>query len=133
MNRWLKQNGNNLGEYLRAVHQMQIISRQIVGFFADFDVLLLPTYLQPPIKVGQWADLSPEDTLTNIIRWINPCPPFNATGQPALAIPTGFTDDGLPVGVQLIGKPTAEATLLNLAYEIEKIKQWDKNKPTLDF
>jgi len=133
MNRWLKQNAGTVGDYLKALHQMLIISRQIVAFFEDFDVLLLPTYLQPPLKVGEWSDLSPQETLTKIIDWIIPCPAFNATGQPAIAIPTGFTDKGLPVGVQLIGKPNAEATILNLAYEIEKIKPWAQNKPTLDF
>lgn len=130
MNRWLKESASTLGEYLQAVHQMQIISRQIVAFFDYVDVLLLPTYLQPPIKVGQWADLTPAETLNKIINWISPCPPFNASGQPAIAIPTGFTNDGLPIGVQLIGKPAAETTLLNLAYEIEQIKDWTKQKPS---
>lgn len=131
MNRWLKEHSEDLGTYLRALHQMQVISRQIVAFFADFDVLLLPTYLQPPIKVGEWKDLSPEDTLQNIINWIAPCPAFNATGQPAIAIPTGFTEQGIPIGVQLIGKPNNEATILQLAYQIEKIINYPQYQPPL--
>jgi amidase len=131
MNQWLKQEASSLGEYLQAVHQMQIICRQIVAFFDNFDVLLLPTYLQPPIKVGEWADLTPSETLSKIISWINPCPPFNTTGQPAIAIPTGFTEEGLPVGVQLIGKPAAESTILSLAYQLEKIKCWSNHRPSL--
>ncbi|BAQ66290.1 amidase [Geminocystis sp. NIES-3709] len=119
MNQWLKEQSQDLGEYLRAVHQMQIISRQIVSLFADFDVLLMPTYLQPPIKVGAWANLSPQETLQQIIDWITPCPAFNATGQPAIAIPTGFTSDGVPIGVQLVAKPNDEATILQLAYQLE--------------
>ncbi|RMD70962.1 MAG: amidase [Cyanobacteria bacterium J149] len=119
MNQWLKQNSPDLGTYLRAVHQMQVISRQIVGFFDHFDLLLLPTYMSPPIKIGAWADLPPEKTLEKIIHWINPCPPFNATGQPAIALPTGFTEDNLPIGVQLIGKPADEKTLLQIAYQLE--------------
>ncbi|WP_324281633.1 amidase [Cyanobacterium aponinum UTEX 3221] len=119
MNQWLKQNSPDLGTYLRAVHQMQVISRQIVGFFDHFDLLLLPTYMSPPIKIGAWADLPPEKTLEKIIHWINPCPPFNATGQPAIALPTGFTEDNLPIGVQLIGKPADEKTLLQIAHQLE--------------
>ncbi|WP_017293295.1 amidase [Geminocystis herdmanii] len=120
MNRWLKEQSQDLGEYLRALHQMQVISRQIVALFDDFDVLLLPTYLQPPIRVGEWADLSPEETLQKIIEWITPCPAFNATGQPAMAIPTGFTPQGLPIGVQLVGKPNDEKTILQLAYQLSE-------------
>lgn len=131
MNRWLRERSQDLGAYLRALHQMQVISRQIVAFFADFDVLLLPTYLKPPIKVGAWENLSPEDTLQHIIDWITPCPPFNATGQPALAIPTGFTEKGIPIGVQLIGKPSDEVTILQLAYQIEKIINYPQYQPSL--
>jgi amidase len=132
MNRWLKAQSGSLANYLQAVHQMQFISRQIVGFFEHFDVLLLPTYLRPPIKVGEWENLPPEENLSKIIDWINPCPPFNATGQPAIAIPTGFTESGLPVGVQLVGKPADEITILQLAYQLEQIKQWYHHKPSLN-
>lgn len=123
MNQWLKNNAPGVGQYLQAVHQMQVISRQIVAFFDDFDVLILPTYLQPPIKIGLWQNTPPAETLSKIIDWIAPCPPFNASGQPAIAIPTGLSEEGLPIGIQLIGKPKAEATILKLAYQIEQIKQ----------
>lgn len=132
MNRWLKAQPNSLANYMQSIHKMQVISRQIVGFFEQFDVLLLPTYLRPPIKVGEWANLSPEETLAKIIDWINPCPPFNATGQPAIAIPTGFTDSGLPIGVQLVGKPADEMTILQLAYQLEEVKQWHKQHPQIN-
>lgn len=121
MNQWLKQTSPDLGTYLKALHQMQVISRQIVGFFDNFDVLLLPTYMSPPIKIGEWVDLPPEKTLENIIHWINPCPPFNATGQPAIALSTGFTKNNLPIGIQLVGKPADEKTILQLAYQLEQM------------
>lgn len=121
MNQWLKETSPDLGTYLRALHQMQVISRQIVAFFDNFDVLLLPTYMSPPIKIGEWADLPPEKTLENIIHWINPCPPFNATGQPAIALSTGFTENNLPIGIQLVGKPAEEKTILQLAYQLEQM------------
>ena len=129
MNKWLQQNSPDLTTYLQSVHQMQAICRQIVAFFDEFDLLLLPTYLQPTIKIGEWAELPPEQTLDNIIKWINPCPPFNATGQPAIAIPTGFSPEGLPVGVQLVGKPADEITLLKIANQLEKIFNWDQYTP----
>jgi amidase len=129
MNRWLLERTISAGEYLRAVNQMQVISRRSVGFFEKFDVLVLPTYLHSPIRVGEWADLSCEETLQRIINWIAPCPPFNASGLPAIALPAILDNNGLPVGIQIIGRPAAEATLIALAAQMEAAKPF----PVLDF
>jgi amidase len=129
MNRWLLERTISAGEYLRAVNQMQVIARRIVGFFEKFDVLVLPTYLHSPIRVGEWADLSCEETLQRIINWIAPCPPFNASGLPAIALPAILDNNGLPVGIQIIGRPAAEATLIALAAQMEAAKPF----PVLDF
>ncbi|MCC3404176.1 MAG: amidase [Microcoleus sp. PH2017_10_PVI_O_A] len=129
MNRWLLERTVSAGEYLRAVNQMQVISRRIVGFFENFDVLVLPTYMHSPIGIGEWADLSCEETLQRIINWVAPCPPFNASGLPAIALPAILDDNGLPVGIQIIGRPAAEATLIALAAQIEAAKPF----PVLDF
>jgi amidase len=122
LNRWLLSRIGSGGEYLQAVFQMQVVCRQIVAFFDDIDVLVLPVYLHSPIKVGEWAHLSPEDTFQNIIQWVAPCPAANATGQPAIALPVGFDGNGLPMSIQLIGKPAAEATLIRLAAQLEAAK-----------
>jgi len=131
MNQWIAAQSGSAGEYLQAVAQMQIMSRQIVGFFETFDVLVLPVYMHQTIRVGEWADLSPEETLQNIIRWIAPCPPFNASGLPAIAIPTGFDSTGLPVGVQLVGRPAAEVTLIGLASRLEATTPGIHQRPAL--
>ncbi|NEQ89127.1 MAG: amidase, partial [Moorea sp. SIO2I5] len=131
MNRWIAEQSGSAGEYLQAVTKLQIIARQIVGFFNNYDVLVLPTYLHPPIRIGEWDDFSSEETLENIINWIGPCPPFNATGLPAIAIPAGFDDKGLPVGIQLVGPPASEATLLALAAQLEAANPWIHNRPTI--
>ena len=132
LNRWLAQQAGGSGDYLQAVYQMQTISRRIVAFFDNFDVLVLPVYMHPPIRIGEWAALSPEETQHKIINWIAPCPPFNASGQPAIALPTGFdSTTGLPVGVQLVGRPAAEATLIALASQIEAAKPWSQYRPAL--
>ena len=135
MNQWLKQTAPDLTTYLRSLQQMQVYARQIVSFFDEYDVLLLPTYLQTTIEIGQWGDTPPEKTLENIINWIAPCPPFNATGQPAIAIPTALGENNLPVGVQLIGKPADEVTILQLAYQLEKVLNWQEtmNQQLLSF
>ena len=129
MNRWLLERTVSAGEYLRAVNQVQVISRRIVGFFDKFDALVLPTYMHSPIRIGEWADLSCEETLNRIINWIAPCPPFNASGQPAISIPASLDGNGLPVGIQIVGRPAAEATIIALAAQIEAAKSF----PVLDF
>ncbi|MBD2579010.1 amidase [Oscillatoria sp. FACHB-1406] len=129
MNAWIAAQAGTAGDYLRAVGQMQFISRRIVAFFENFDALLLPVYLHPTIRVGEWADLSPQETLEKVIGWVAPCPPFNASGLPAIAFPVGFDDNGLPVGVQLVGKPAAEATIIALAAQFEAAYPWSQHRP----
>ncbi|MBW4666827.1 MAG: amidase [Cyanomargarita calcarea GSE-NOS-MK-12-04C] len=129
MNRWLLARNGSAGEYLQAVFQMQVVARQIVAFFDTVDVLLLPVYLHSPIRIGEWAHLNPEEMFKNIIQWVAPCPPANATGQPAIALPVGFDELGLPISVQLVGKPAAEATLISLAAQIEAAKPWIGHRP----
>jgi amidase len=131
MNAWIAQQSGTAGEYLQAVTQMQVISRQIIGFFENFEVLLLPVYLHPTIRVGEWADLTPEETLDRVIRWVAPCPPFNASGLPAIALPAGFDSNGMPIGIQLVGKPAAEATIIALAAQLEAAYPWSQHRPSL--
>ena len=133
MNRWLLWRACRIrsGQYLRAVTKLQIVSRQIVEQFQNYDVILLPVYMHPAIRVGEWQSLRCGQILENIINWIAPCPPFNASGQPAISIPAGFTQAGLPLGVQLVGQPAADATVLSLAAQLEQVTPWHQNRPKL--
>jgi amidase len=129
VNRFLLARTGSAGEYLRAVFLLQMVARQIIAFFDTVDVLVLPVYLHSPIRVGEWANLSPEETFQKIIHWIAPCPPANATGLPAIALTVGFDDNGLPMSVQLIGKPAAEATLISLAAQLEAVLPQVSHRP----
>ncbi len=130
VNAWLASEAGSGGEYLQAVAQMQIISRQIVAFFQQYDVLLLPVLMHPPMKVGEWQDLSPAETVEKVIAWMTPNPLANATGLPAIALPTGkFDSHGLPIGIQLIGGPAAEATVIALGAQLERANPWLNKRP----
>ena len=129
LNRWLLSRSCSAGEYLRAVYQMQMVARKIVMFFDNIDVLVMPVYLHSPIRIGEWAALSPEEIFDNIVRWIAPCPAANATGQPAISLPVGFDEKGLPIAVQLIGKPNAEATIIKLAAQLEAANPMYEKRP----
>jgi amidase len=130
MNRWIANQTLPIGDFVQALNQLHVCARRIVAHFEAIDVLVLPTYTHAPIRIGEWADLSPEDTLAKIIDWIVPCPPFNATGQPAIAIPAGFDGQGLPLSVQLVGKPGDELTIVTLAAQLEQIAGWGDRYPT---
>ena len=129
MNRWVIEQSGTGGEYLQAVTQMQLFARQIVSMFAQIDVLVAPTYMHPAIEVGEWANLEPEETFSKIANWILPCPPFNVTGQPVINIPAGFDRHNVPLGVQLVGKPNSEATIIALAAQLEQALSWTQHRP----
>jgi amidase len=129
MNQWVLTQSGTAGEYLQAVTELQLFARQLVSLFAQIDVLLVPTYMHPAIKIGEWANLSPEDTFQRILNWIFPCPAFNVSGQPVVNIPTGFDSNQVPLGVQLVGKPNSEATVIALAAQLEQILSWRQLYP----
>lgn len=123
MNQWILAQSGSAGEYLQAVTQMQLFARQLVSVFDQIDVLIASTNMHPAIKIGAWGNLSPEDTFQNIMDWIFPCPAFNVTGQPVINIPAGFDSNNVPLGVQLVGKPNDETTIIALASQLEKKAQ----------
>ncbi|MFN4850743.1 amidase family protein, partial [Microcystis sp.] len=125
LNQWLLDNSGSAGEYLQAVRQMHVISRQIVAMFDNFDVLLLPIFLHQPPGIGEWENLPPEETINKMISWIAPSPIANASGLPAIALPTGVDSQGLPVAIQLVGKPADEITLLGLSAQLEAANPFD--------
>ena len=129
MNRWVMTQSGTAGEYLQAVTQMQLFARKVVSLFTQIDILVLPTYMHPAIKVGEWANLSLEDTYQRIVNWIFPCPAFNVTGQPVINIPGGFDANDLPIGVQLVGKPNDEASIISLASSLEQVQPWTQQRP----
>jgi amidase len=129
---WWKAKFTSAARYRQAQSQLQIFARKVVGLFDRVDVLLTPTYFHPTIRVGEWAKLSPVRTINEIIEWIAPCPAFNVTGQPAISIPAGFDPNGLPIGVQIVGKPADEATILALAAQIEEAQPWAHLRPSIE-
>jgi amidase len=132
-NRWLLRQAKrrSSGQYLQAVAKMQAAARQIVAAFSPYEAVVAPVYLHPTIRVGEWKSLSPANTLQQIMNWIAPCPPINATGQPSIALPALFTDSGLPIGIQLIGRPADETTIISLAAQLEALSPWHNQKPAI--
>jgi amidase len=107
--------------YLGAVAQLQAVARGIVAFFAEYDLLLTPALAERPALIGEMhgCGSDPMEDLRRSGRFTPFTSLFNATGQPAISVPLGFGDDGLPTAAQLVAKPLGEDTLLQVAAQME--------------
>jgi len=101
--------------------------------FRDHDVLLTPMTARPPVRAGQWEGLPGLPTVLGMTRVYPFAVIWNMTGQPAAAVPAGLSSDGLPIAVQLVGRPGDEATLLSLAAQIEAERRWPDRRPPLSY
>jgi amidase len=99
--------------------------------FADYDVVMTPVMATPPPGAAQWEGLGALRTLIEMTMVYPYCVVWNAMGQPAAAVPAGFTADGLPLSVQLIARPEQDHTLLSLAAQIEAERPWADSRPPI--
>lgn len=104
-------------------------AKRIDAVFRKVDVLLTPVVSSPPLVTGRWHGAGPIHLLLGMGRVFCFTPPWNHTGQPAASVPAGFTDEGLPLAVQLVGRPADEATLLALAAQLEAARPWGHVHP----
>jgi aspartyl-tRNA(Asn)/glutamyl-tRNA(Gln) amidotransferase subunit A len=101
------------------------LREQFLRFFDAFEVLLTPATPEVASPIGEANPLKAAPELTRFTA------PFNLTGLPALSIPCGFTRDGLPIGLQLVGPPGSEWKLLQAAYAYEQQAGWFLRRPEL--
>lgn len=117
-------------EYLKVMFERQELIARIGDFFQKYDLLLAPT-----IGVVAWPVeiISPTEVDGEPVSWYgwNFNLPFNHTGQPAASIPAGQTEDGLPVGLQIVGRRFDEATVFRAAAAFEEISPWADRKPPI--
>lgn len=112
--------------YLKAQKVRTLIKNDFLDAFGSCDAILAPVTPTPPFKLGEKTD-DPIQMYLNDIFTI----PVNLAGLPGMSLPCGMTRDGLPIGMQLIGKPLDEAGLLNIAYAYEQATEWHKRIPVL--
>lgn len=98
-------------------------------FFADTDVLVTPALAQPPIKAKAWSQGGWLATVQANARFAPFAAPWNIAGWPAMNVPAGLDTAGRPLGVQLVGRPGSEATLLALAAQVEDLQPWQRIAP----
>ncbi len=100
------------------------LHRKVGRIFRYADVVLTPTTAKPPLKVGAFDGWGYQKTQS---ASASACPyawPWNVLGWPGINVPAGFTKSGLPIGAQLLGRDSDEATLISLAAQLEKVEGW---------
>ena len=98
-------------------------------FFERHDVLLTPVAAVPPVRAGQWEGLGAVRTFLGMAQAYPYALEWNLTGQPSISVPVGRSDDGLPIGMQLVGRHGEEAMLLALAAQLEGELRWTDHRP----
>jgi amidase len=114
-----------------AVVRLQAYARRLVSWLADYDALLTPALAERPLPLGtlDTAAAEPMSTFTRSGLFTPFTPVFNATGQPGISLPLYEGEDGLPLGVQIVGSPAGEQRLLALASQLETAQPWASRRP----
>lgn len=119
-------------DYLAAVTFIRSRARQIVAFWDGVDVLVTPTLPETAPRNGAIT----ADDQARHGEWVSHAitftRPYNATGQPAISLPLAMHSNGLPIGVQLVGAPRGEMTILSVAAQLEEARPWHDRRPPLE-
>ncbi|MGY2083740.1 amidase [Blastococcus sp. SYSU DS0539] len=116
----------------RAVQQQSAVRARVLAAFDHADVLAMPTVQLPPFPIEwDWPHEVAGQRQEHYLTWMRSCWYITLTGLPAISVPCGFTDDGLPVGIQLVGKPYGEVELLRVAASFELVDPAGARRPPL--
>jgi amidase len=122
-------------DYVLAGRTLELLSRREVARWGrDFDVLLTPTSaILPPVAgaVLEAQHAAPDQPVLDVVRSVSFTAFGNLTGLPAVSLPLHWSEEGLPVGVQLVGGPWEEARLIALAAQLEQASPWAERRPQL--
>ena len=105
------------------------VSNRIQSIFDDVDVVVTPGTANGPSRIGAYQHRGAVSTLLLVAQRVPYFPVWNLTGQPAAVVPWDLDGDGLPMSVQLVGRPFDEATLLSLSAQIEAARPWAQRRP----
>jgi len=122
----------SVSEVARAEASHTEIYRRMLGFFDDHDFLVLPsTQVVPFSKELDWVREIEGTTFENYLQWMEICTVISLTGCPAISLPAGFTEDGLPVGLQIVGAPGRDLDVLRLAQIFEQATGFGAREPEI--
>jgi aspartyl-tRNA(Asn)/glutamyl-tRNA(Gln) amidotransferase subunit A len=117
-------------EFTDAVVARKRLVNRMWRFMAGYDLLLTPTLAVPAFPVDVQGPERIDGRMVPASAWLGFVSPLNLTGQPAASVPAGFTAAGLPVGLQIVGRHLADATVLRAAAAFEAAAPWAQDWPT---
>ena len=112
-------------DYIQAQRERRRMVAEMAPVYANYDVLVTATAGGPDPRLESWRTIE-------FWRRASLTTPFNVTGGPALAQCIGFSSNGLPLSMQIVGRPFDDATVLRVAHAYEKATPWRKKRPELD-
>lgn len=116
-------------DYVLAEERVKAYWSEVLAFLARFDLLLTPTAAVPPFPTAAGPPREIAGEPLSVLGWMPFTYPFNLTGQPAASVPAGFTDDGRPVGLQIVGRRHADRVVLAAAAAYETACPWSGRRP----
>lgn len=129
---WNIDKGSELSarEILQSELSRSQIYARVANFFAEHDALILPAAQVAPFDTSvDWVREINGIEMPTYIDWMTVCCAISTTGLPAISVPAGFTASGLPVGVQIVGKPRGDLELLKIAHSFEQATKHHTRKP----
>jgi amidase len=113
----------------QAIATLKLVDRQYAVAMKDVDVLLTPVLAKQTVKIGEISPALGMDAFAKVSEIVAYTPLQNAAGAPAISLPLAMSSTGMPIGLHFAAKVGQEATLLQLAFELEQAKPWIDRKP----
>jgi amidase len=117
--------------YEKAMARRPAEQARVNAIFDSVDVLVMPVMGGTALPVRRWEGKGALQTVLGMSRFYPYCVPWNHLGNPAMAVPAGFSAEGMPLSIQVIGRPGEEETLLSLAAQIEAERPWADRRPPI--
>ncbi|PSB64948.1 amidase, partial [filamentous cyanobacterium CCP1] len=118
-------------DFTNAVLARKALNNKMWKFMRQYDLLLTPTLAVPPFEIGIQGPEVIDDRQVEPFEWLAFTFPINMTGQPAATIPAGWTKDGLPIGLQIVGRHLDDPLVLKASAAFERAAPWHARRPPL--
>lgn len=116
-------------DYLKAQRVRTAVRKSWAKVFDNVDCLAVPSAATVATEYGQTTVKLPKGEIPTLNAYLDMTLPFNLTGHPALSVPCGFSNDDLPIGLQLVGAPFAEGMILRIAHQYQQDTDWHRRTP----